>query len=1408
MQRSGPAGSLLSRVLTVHRMVLLSLGFLATLGGMAVSAWAQGNGTQAQTFPITHIVFMIKENRSFDNMFGRFPGVNGATSGKISTGQVLQLSRTPDVMPRDLCHTWNCNIEAFDGGRMDRWDVTVGDATFACTLNGDYLCYSQYTQQDIPNYFTYASTFTIADNYFSSIHGTSNPNHIYTVAATSNGVIGQAHLQGSSLTAESGCHSDPGSSVNVIAANGDITTPFPCFDFTSLVDSLDNAGLTWSYYTPNGSSYNPLEEINHIRNNSTIWDTHVKDYHQFAADAASGNLPNVSWIVTSDNFSEHPANSVCLGENWDVEQLNAVMAGDWLHTAVFLLWDDSGGFYDHVAWPTLDQFGPGPRVPLLIISPYVLAHHVSSTLYEHSSLIKFAETIFNLPTIHERDADSRVGDMTDAFDFSQTPLPTLTLNTRTCSLISQVEALTFLPQAVGTASPVKTVTVSNFTPSTLTVTNVSTGGSTEFTQTNTCSRPLPPNDGTTKVSTCTINVTFKPKATGTRTATLTITDSDPSSPQTVALSGVGSNVTLNPTLLDFGTQQIFSTQMQTAILRNRGTTSLSISGINAAGDYQQSNDCGSSLSAGASCTLTVTFKPTANGVRFGTVTISDSDGSSPQALNLTGVGTALTLAPASVTFPTVNLGNTSGAKTVTLTNHGSTSLAINSIVTQGTLQQTVSDFTQTNTCGSSLGAGASCTVRVTFTPTDVGTRAADLVFSDGESGTSPQVVPLTGVGAANPVPWISDPLVPAAAAPGTAGLTLAVNGSGFVSGSTVKWNGTALATTFVSSSRLTAVVPTSDLATAGTALITVSNPTPGGGTSNLTLFQVTSGGSVGTLVKTDFATGSAPLGLAGADFTGDGILDLAVVNSGSNSVSILKGSGTGNFTLKATPTTGVAPTAVAVGDFNGDGKLDLAVTCLGDSHLVLPSVSILLGNGDGTFTPASGAAPQVGAGPVGLVAADFRQMSRLNIVTVNNIENLGSVLEGNGDGTFIADATGPLTGVGPISIAVGDFDGDGDLDAVAANNLDSTFSILPGNGDGTFTWTANIVTPQGPSSIAVADVNGDGVLDLAIANKTANNVSIFTGDGAGNFALKSSFATGNAPNSVAFGDFNGDGKLDVVTANSTANSVSILLGNGDGTFQNHFDSSTSSTPSSLVTGDFNQDGRLDVAVTDTASNKVSILLQPSGGGPIVSLSPTSLTYATQLVNTTSAGKVVTLTNTGNATLQITSIAIGGTNAADFSQTASTCGATLNAGKSCTVTVAFTPKAKGSRTASLNFTDNAPGSPQSVALSGIGTVVQLVPTSINFGNQRVGTDSPPHNVTVTNVGGQPLHFTVINVVGPNRGDFGRTTTCSTTSPLAPGASCTITVVFTPSAKGARSASVSLTDDGGASPQTVPLSGNGT
>ncbi|HVH30529.1 MAG TPA: alkaline phosphatase family protein [bacterium] len=373
---------------------------------------------------IQHIVFIVKENRTFDNYFGTFPGADGATSGTISTGQVIPLRHTPDRTKHDIDHSWRAAITAIDGGKMDKFDLIGGG-----NVRGEFLAYSQHTERDIPNYWTYARTFVLADKMFSSLTGPSFPNHLYTVGAQSGGAINNPNKTKGTW----GCDSDEGSTVQVMDERGTITQQFPCFDFQTVADSLETAQISWKYYAPGrgegGYIWNALDAIKHIRQ-TDLWTTRVARDSQFADDARNGRLPAVSWLVTGRG-SEHPPASVCLGENWTVQQLNAIMASpDWNTTAVFITWDDFGGFYDHVPPPKVDAFGFGPRVPLLIISPYAKHGYISHTQYEFSSLLKFVESRYGLAPLTARD---RVADaMLDSFDFNQTPQPPRLLDTHAC----------------------------------------------------------------------------------------------------------------------------------------------------------------------------------------------------------------------------------------------------------------------------------------------------------------------------------------------------------------------------------------------------------------------------------------------------------------------------------------------------------------------------------------------------------------------------------------------------------------------------------------------------------------------------------------------------------------------------------------------------------------------------------------------------------------------------------------------------------------------------------------------------------------------------------------------------------------------------------------------------------------
>jgi hypothetical protein len=217
-------------------------------------------------------------------------------------------------------------------------------------------------------------------------------------------------------------------------------------------------------------------------------------------------------------------------------------------------------------------------------------------------------------------------------------------------------------------------------------------------------------------------------------------------------------------------------------------------------------------------------------------------------------------------------------------------------------------------------------------------------------------------------------------------------------------------------------------------------------------------------------------------------------------------------------------------------------------------------------------------------------------------------------------------------------------------------------------------------------------------------------------------------------------------------------------------------------------------------NDVWVLAGANGIASAVSLSETSLKFGTQLVGTISKPQRVELTNTGEATLTISSIAASG----DF-VVQDNCDGSLPAGESCTIRIAFDPTDKGMRTGDVTITDDAADSPQTIALMGTGTVVQLSPSSLDFGDQRVGTISPPHTVTLTNTGSTLLSIQAIGIAGTNFGDFVETTTCGSSLPA--NASCAIKVRFKPTATGPRSASLKIHDDGGGSPQQVNLRGTG-
>jgi len=367
-----------------------------------------------RTNAVEHVVIILKENHTFDNYFGTYPGADGVTTGLTSTGSTVPLMPMPDADQAQLCNSWDCAIEALNGGKMNDFDL----------ISSGLSAYTQASEQQIPNYWQYARHFTLADHYFTSVHGPSLPNHLFTLAAQSGGVIDNVSSNGGGVA----CDGTPTGTVPVIDANGNRTAQSPCFDFTTLADLLGDAGLSWRYYADGGGG--TFSVIRHIRN-GPMWVNAQNSSAQFLEDAQSGRLPAMAWLLPPSTASEHPPNSICAGDNQTAQFVNAIMQGPaWNSTVVFVTYDDFGGFYDHVPPPQLDQDGLGPRVPLLIISPFAKPGYISHTLYEHSSLLKFVETQYHLRSLTARDAAAST--MLDSFDFNQPPQPSLVLPSHKC----------------------------------------------------------------------------------------------------------------------------------------------------------------------------------------------------------------------------------------------------------------------------------------------------------------------------------------------------------------------------------------------------------------------------------------------------------------------------------------------------------------------------------------------------------------------------------------------------------------------------------------------------------------------------------------------------------------------------------------------------------------------------------------------------------------------------------------------------------------------------------------------------------------------------------------------------------------------------------------------------------------
>ncbi|CAF4931507.1 unnamed protein product [Rotaria socialis] len=338
-----------------------------------------------------------------------------------------------------------------------------------------------------------------------------------------------------------------------------------------------------------------------------------------------------------------------------------------------------------------------------------------------------------------------------------------------------------------------------------------------------------------------------------------------------------------------------------------------------------------------------------------------------------------------------------------------------------------------------------------------------------------------------------------------------------------------------------------------------------------------------------------PEGITTADFNNDRYLDIAVALFQSNSISILFGYGNGSFDLMKTISTGLnsQPNALTAYDFNKDGSLDIAVVNSGTQEIL-----ILRGYGNGTFLNVTRYPTGNGSRPMSIILADINNDNHVDMIVSNHRTSCIGILLGRGNFTFDSIATYSIGSLAaPQSVAVGDFDNDSQLDIVVANYGANTVTVFLGYVKGNFTSQISYSTgvQSWPSCVIVGDFNRDNQLDIVTSNYYKNNVGILLGYGNGSFSNVTTYYTGDgsSPQFIGAGDFNNDSILDIAVANSGNNGFVVLFGVGDGSFLcgNFYRTGKASAPWALAIGDFNGDNRLDVAVTNSALNSISIFLQ-------------------------------------------------------------------------------------------------------------------------------------------------------------------------------------------------------------------------
>lgn len=412
------------RAATSARILLSAIAVgVAVIAGRAQVA--PSSVSAAPAGPIQHIIVIIRENHSYDQMFGHFPGGAGTTVGTLPNGRRVPLARTPTRLWTDVSHTAAAAQTAINHGRMNGFALIHG-----AVQHGHAVSLSQYAPSQIPGYWAYAQHFTLMDHFFAAVAGPSYPNHLVLVSGASQNVVSNPSTRWRGLW---GC--DATGRPVVTAYNQRTDRAYratACFNSPTLGTRLSRRGISWTYYSP--APFTNLIWPSFTSTpvpGTTAWKDHFVPYTSFLSSVRFGNLPAVSWLAAPQKYNDHPPYSICTSQNWLVKQINAVMRSPlWKSTAIVVTWDEFGGFYDHMTPPATSDIGLGPRVPTIVISPYSRAHTVDHTVYNSASIVRFIENRFHLPPLSR--AEARAAGIGNALNLRQRPLAPLVLRPTSC----------------------------------------------------------------------------------------------------------------------------------------------------------------------------------------------------------------------------------------------------------------------------------------------------------------------------------------------------------------------------------------------------------------------------------------------------------------------------------------------------------------------------------------------------------------------------------------------------------------------------------------------------------------------------------------------------------------------------------------------------------------------------------------------------------------------------------------------------------------------------------------------------------------------------------------------------------------------------------------------------------------